>query len=293
MTLEARCACRSAGFSRPVVWVYDPHYAPFIGLLGPSGVVFDLVDDLQGYPGSPGSLCATGAYIRLLCDHADRVLLTSEVLAREYSPRAPHRVVANGFDDALFGVGVGAPDSTTRGRPRAGFVGALFDFLDYQLLLQTARRLPEVEFVLAGRRYTDDTALDGLLGLSNVTYLGYQSPERIPALVRTFDVCLCPFKIDRVSRAVSPLKIYEYLALHKPVVATPMEGMRRDPIGRFIDFAAGVDEYAELVRLRATHGRVFDSGLDAVLEASTWERRCREVAAFVRDVVTDADPTCV
>ena len=49
----------------------------------------------------------------------------------------------------------------------------------------------------------------------------------MPAYVRDFDVGMIPFRVDPMTRAVDPVKIYEYFSLGKPVVARPLPELSR------------------------------------------------------------------
>src|SRR5260370_24977130 len=44
----------------------------------------------------------------------------------------------------------------------------------------------------------------------------------LPAYLQHSDVALLPFKNDEIGKYVSPLKVFEYIAMHKPVLATPL-----------------------------------------------------------------------
>ncbi len=52
--------------------------------------------------------------------------------------------------------------------------------------------------------------------------------------MRAFDVCLTPHLVTPFTESLNPIKLWEYLAAGKPIVATPVAGFR---------------EYPELVRL--------------------------------------------
>ena len=73
-------------------------------------------------------------------------------------------------------------------------------------------RVRDLELVLAGRR----------------------PQSAIPSYVAAFDVCLNPFRGSRAADSVSPLKVYEYLALGRPVVSTPMRALQMEPAADLI-----------------------------------------------------------
>ena len=53
----------------------------------------------------------------------------------------------------------------------------------------------------------------------NVTHVEQKEKRDIPRYIHNFDICINPFLVDQVSRHANPLKVYEYLACGKPVVA--------------------------------------------------------------------------
>jgi glycosyltransferase involved in cell wall biosynthesis len=141
--------------------------------------------------------------------------------------------------------------------PRIGYVGVFEDRIDVDLLSQTAARLPDCSFIFVGpvRR----SQVKKLKDLDNVYFLGKKPYQKMPAYIKSFDVCLVPHKVDRFTESMNPLKIYEYLACGKPVVATPVAGL--ELFGGLIrvaqthsSFATGIVESltdgAELVELR-------------------------------------------
>ena len=63
---------------------------------------------------------------------------------------------------------------------------------------------------------------------NHIILTGKQPYERIPELIAAADVCLLPFKLNDITREVVPIKMYEYMASGKPVVATNLPGVRQE-----------------------------------------------------------------
>ena len=62
--------------------------------------------------------------------------------------------------------------------------------------------------------------LSALEALPNCIFLGLRPNEQLPAYLAQCDVCLNLFDNSDLSRDVSPLKFFEYLATGKPIVST-------------------------------------------------------------------------
>ena len=62
--------------------------------------------------------------------------------------------------------------------------------------------------------------LTALHGMKNVPFLGLKPNEQLPQYLAHFDACLNLFAKSDLSKDVSPLKFYEYLATGRPIVST-------------------------------------------------------------------------
>jgi glycosyltransferase involved in cell wall biosynthesis len=107
-------------------------------------------------------------------------------------------------------------------KPIAGYYGALARWFDYRMLEAAAVQRQDWNFVLIGQSLDDSLDEQTLLRQPNVFWLGPRQYESLPGYLRDFDVALIPFVINRITQATSPLKLYEYLAAGKPVIATAM-----------------------------------------------------------------------
>ncbi|MBI4733415.1 MAG: glycosyltransferase, partial [Rubrobacteridae bacterium] len=93
------------------------------------------------------------------------------------------------------------------------------DRVDIELAVKIAHSIPEANFVFAGPVFTPHL-FEPLKKLPNVVFTGRVHQSKIPAFINFFDVCIMPHVKDSLTAAMNPLKIYEYLALGKPVVCT-------------------------------------------------------------------------
>ncbi len=111
-------------------------------------------------------------------------------------------------------------------RPLIGYVGALTTLrLNLDLLIRLATTRPDWSFVLIGSE--DKNFRDSPLhGLPNVHFLGRKHNREVPFYILSFDVCLNPQAINEMTAGNFPMKIVEYLALGKPVVATATNTMK-------------------------------------------------------------------
>lgn len=99
-----------------------------------------------------------------------------------------------------------------------GYFGAIAPWLWYEGLSDLVAQREDCGFLFIGPDYYG--GVEKLPNSSNVLYLGAIDYKVLPAYARTFDVCIIPFEKGEIARTTSPLKLFEYFALEKPVVVT-------------------------------------------------------------------------
>jgi glycosyltransferase involved in cell wall biosynthesis len=132
--------------------------------------------------------------------------------------------------------------------PVVGYTGALLEArLDSQMLYQVAADMPHISFVLVGPE-DGHFAAHPLHTLPNVHFLGSRPVEQLPDYIQAFDVCINPQAVNAITDGNYPLKIDEYLAMGKPIVATSTHFMR-DIFAAYTHLATGADEYVSCINI--------------------------------------------
>ncbi len=218
-----------------VLIVSTPWWIPVLRRLACKNICYDCIDHVNVHaPMRWRELYSE--WSRELVDMAGCVFTVSRDLEREIRLQAPGKRVVRIPNGVSLAWTEQTPDPVTRaemgidpGVPVVGFLGALFEWLDIELLVQAARSIPDAVFVLVGpQRF--GVNLGSLEEEPNVRVFGAQLFKDVPRWISAFDVCLIPFRNDAVSHAADPIKLYEYLALGKPVVASLVFGGDDAPI---------------------------------------------------------------
>ena len=133
--------------------------------------------------------------------------------------------VTNGVDPNFFEKNANfykISDYKKTNRTVVGYVGALYNWIDLDLILECAKSLLEVDFVLIGP-ISDENKKYLINKPKNVFVLGKKEYNQIPAYIKMFDIAIIPFKKGEISETTDPIKVYEYFSLGKPVISTYMK----------------------------------------------------------------------
>jgi glycosyltransferase involved in cell wall biosynthesis len=307
-------------FQRPILWLFLPEMESFIGRFDEKLVIYHMVDEYSGYSGVSAAWRPVVQQMEQeLARRADLVFVTSpDLLERKRELNQRTVLIPNAVDYEAFSAAAdrgpeAAPpaDMADLRLPVAGYVGAINDKLDLDLLLRVARECAQPcqprypaesaerssgergteylwSFAMVGpvtiRTAEGQQALEALRALPNVHFLGCKTVADVPAYVAACSVCLLPYQITEWTRNIDSLKLYEYLACGKPVVATDVPAARR--FSGVVSIAANTGEFISSMNnalnedspaLRAQRRRL--------AAQNTWEQRVTVLSAAVESAL--------
>jgi len=187
-------------------------------------------------------------------------------------------LIENGVDPAAFGTPRDRPaDMPSTDSAVIGYHGMIARWFDFTMVAAIADGFPDHDIVLVGPVDAEvSDQLEALTVRPNVTHIGPRPSDEIAAYVQAFDVGLVPFVVDDLTRAVSPLKMYEYMAAGVPVVAAPLPVCVDHPAvatAASPEDAVGAVRAALAMRSDAEHTEMLTN---AAREAS-WDRRIEPI----------------
>lgn len=255
-----------------VSWFSVPIAAPLRGRLGERGSLFYYQDRYDEFSHVDGQRLRE--LIADLARECDVSIATSEELAADLRAHGGRpTVLGHGVDVARFAGQPRAPaDVAGLERPLVGYVGLLDDYLSFEMIRSTAELLERGTVAMIGAANTGTSSLSH----PRIALLGFRPYDTIPAYLAAFDCCILPFRMNRLTAAVDPIKLREYLAAGRPVVSAPLPAVARyhDVVELAADaqtFAAGVVRClrpgADSDEMRAKRrARVADESWDRVAE---------------------------
>ncbi|GAA4413089.1 hypothetical protein GCM10023089_30410 [Quisquiliibacterium transsilvanicum] len=208
--------------------VQHPFWHPVAGFFPTARTVYDCMDHHAGFANT------ADAHVELERQSfalSDLTVVTSTMLEGQARPLARRvELIRNAGEYGHFHAAVAlraasdAAAGTSARRPVVGYYGAIAEWFDLELIDRLAGELPGCDFQLIG----DDTAGAGraLRHRANVRLLGEKPYAELPRWLAAFDACLIPFRVNALTLATNPVKVYEYLSAGKPVAGTDLPELR-------------------------------------------------------------------
>jgi glycosyltransferase involved in cell wall biosynthesis len=220
MSAILRGLMRRHGVRRPITWFMLPHLAPVVGRLGEALSVYYCIDDYASFPDMDEA--AVRAMDAETTRAADLVFVASDTLLeakRRLNPEvrvSPHGVDFSHFaraqDDDLE---VPADAARLKG-PVVGYFGLVERWIDLKLIDYLAARRPEWTFLMLGRVAAPPEQLPQR---RNILFPGKKPYSDLPAYGKRFDAAVIPYRLNKQVLHANPIKLREYLAMGKPVIA--------------------------------------------------------------------------
>jgi len=266
----ARAAARR-GLERPAVIATHPVLAAFGDFTWARSVTYYAWDDWSASVPHQQLWPTFELAFAVLRERGRRVCAVSDAALEAIAPAGPHAVVPNGLRPEEWRT-TGAPPAwfLRLPRPRMLYVGSLDDRLDLEQVRRLAAAFPQGSVSLVGP-LLDPAHYAALEDVANVGVHGREARAALTGMVAAADLGILPHVRTRMTEAMSPLKLYEYLAAGRPVVATDLPGIR------------GVHPVVELVRdggdpVAAAHralrrGPMGEAERLAFIDRHAWEER--------------------
>jgi hypothetical protein len=156
-----------------------------------------------------------------------------------------------------------------------GYYGALASWFDYKLVMNLAKNNSSIAFVLIGIKY--DTTFDesGIENVDNIYYVGPVNYEKLPSYARYFDIAWIPFVINEITLATNPIKVFEYMALNKLIVTSPMPECKKY---KSVFIADKEKDYEDIFKnYKKLKTKEYDKILSKEAIANSWENKEKDI----------------
>lgn len=260
-------------------------------------IIYEYIDDLSpkliGTKDLPVNLTAKYEYMLKDTQNVFTVVTADQLQKDVISKRGTEKLVfsCNGVDynhfrdiDNNFKFEDNFINIINSKKPIIGYYGALASWFDYEMVKYLAEKRPNYNIVLLGIKYDDTFDKANLNEYSNIYFLGSKSYDVLPNYASHFTVCTIPFLINGITQATSPLKLFEYMALEKPIVTTAMNECKKY---ESVLIANNKEEFVNLVDKAIEISNKKDNNYYSLLNKEALENTWEEKANVIIDLLKE------
>ena len=238
----------------------------------------------------------------LRAEKFDRLVVISHALSDAYKER--YKGLRNKIIVAPDGAEIPRGDTLeislcgTSSKLNVGYVGHLYEGKGIEVIEKIAGDMPDVAFHIIGGDPNSASYWKKRIKFDNVFFYGFVSRSNLPSYYESLDVCLLPNQdrvfgsgSGRIKKPVnigsftSPLKLFEYMAYGKAIVASDLPVLR-EVLHEGIALLVGpkdFDGWKEAIRSLASEARRESLGMAAKQELETkytWVRRMERILEY-------------
>lgn len=274
---------RALGTDAPRWAVYAAPFEPYVRLVPllrahGLGIAYYAMDDFAAAP-ALGYTQFNPAAEAFLVEQADVLAGVTPRVAQvlERTGKRAH-VIPNGIDLEFYAQlkrrrSAAQSSRLAHGEITIGFWGTVMDsMVNAELIAHVARARPRWVIHLLGAVDPEParpSVAARLRECKNVVLHGAVPHADFPRYAREFDVCIAPFPDNAFTRGRDPIKVYEYLAAHKPVVAMHTPQLSTLP---YVTVTETFDEFVDAIEL-AARTSIDVERVDQFLTAHSWDHR--------------------
>lgn len=261
-------------FKNSILWIYSCDMEDFIDCFEKNIVVYDCVDDHAQF--NPLKAKVVQSKEDKVLKKADIVFVTADQLYDKIIQKHSNvNIVYNGVDYDHFRV----PDKEYSDVKVIGFIGAVYNWVDIELILKVAKAYPQHKISIVGPIKGVDIKL--LKNLSNIILYGEQKYEDLSNFLIDFDICIIPFLISKLTISVNPIKVYEYLASGRPIVSTAIPEVFK--FERLVYIANNHEEFISAIGSALLENNFYlkEERRKFALNNS-WSNRCAEIVNILK-----------
>ena len=170
-------------------------------------------------------------------------------------------------------------DIINNGKINVCYYGALAKWFDYDLVKAIAKT-NKYNVILFGIKY--DESYDEKMGeVENVYFMGPRDYKILKNYASLCDILTIPFLLNDITKSTSPVKIFEYMALHKPIVTTDMLECRK-----YKSVFIGKDHKDFIKKLEESYEKRNDKKyinlLDKEAQANDWSMKAKAIIDVIK-----------
>lgn len=241
-------------------------------------IIYDIMDEWEEFYNVGEAPWYNKEIEEAIILNSDLVIGVSEPLREKFEfLRNDILVIGNGYDENISKMeNIALKKVASDKKIHIGYFGHLTaSWFDWDLVFNLAKK--DNLFIHLIGYGVDDKILNKLKEYKNIKFYGKVHPGELHHYVKEWHLGLIPFKKSKLSIAVDPIKIYEYLFFGLPTISTGIPHIGNYPIVTHCEETQNVIESVEEVYTEILNNSLEVIELEGFLINSTWESRFRKM----------------
>lgn len=170
-------------------------------------------------------------------------------------------------------------DIINNGKINICYYGALAKWFDYNLI-KKVDKTNKYNVILFGIKY--DESFDERMGkTNNVYFMGSRDYKVLKNYAVKCDILTIPFLLNDITKSTSPVKVFEYMALHKPIVTTDLYECRKY---KSIFIGKNHDDFIKKLEISYSKNddKKYIDLLDKEAKENDWNKKAKDIINLIK-----------
>lgn len=261
--------------SHPIIKIDHPFWTPIAANLK-LPTIYDCLDNQDNFELNSNSIIEEE---KTLFKIASKIIVTSQFLydkASKYKSKEDITVISNGtnFEHFTNDINISFENDLSKfPQPIYGYFGAIDNWLDTEFIEKLARSISG-SIILIGQNN-----LNKKLKSNNIYFLGEKDYQILPQYLKQFDVCLIPFKLNSLTKAVNPVKIFEYFSQGKAVISSTLPELKK--YSQLLYFYDSETDISKLISKINTEDQTLKQERLLVAQNNTWKSKADTIISII------------
>jgi GT2 family glycosyltransferase len=246
----------------------------FLNQIPANTIIYDYLDDLSLLDRDQEM---TRDQHQILLDEAKFITVSSEELYRHIPDQYKHKteMMKNACDPDIFKTLANADRKKLPKHGKktiVGYFGALAEWIDFDLLYKMLDRRPDIELIVIGPIFKVEEQIARLKFFGNFKHVDTLPHQKLMERLVEFEICIIPFIKSKITDAVSPVKLFEYMAAGKPIItAGLLEAKNYDNVFSSETHEEFIENLDKAIRLKDDDN--FKQEVYKMAHLNTWDAR--------------------
>lgn len=248
-------------------------------------IIYDCLDN-SPYFYEGNKRCEVQRQEKEVCKKAHQIITSSRYLKnkimKEYMvPDKNIEIVKNALDKSLENE---CKLLIKLKSPNLVYIGTIGEWLDINILIKYAHNNPNCTIYLIG---PVDSSIRKKIHKKNqnIIFLGAIKHEEIKKYIIAGEIMLIPFKVNELIEGVDPVKLYEYLALNKPVITSYWDELEEYKSNNLVHFYDTYEQFVLGVEKIKNEVNTFSEINTDFIEKNNWEKRVESYVEIINKIM--------